>query len=94
MQNDAKLADVTFVDAPHGWAVGDRGVIWHTDDGGATGRCSARASTRRLASRSAFSMSRIGWAAGGFTQPYTGSTSGVVLRTRDGGQRWTVERKS
>ena len=35
MQNDAMLADVAFVDAVQGWAVGDRGVIWHTDDGGA-----------------------------------------------------------
>ncbi len=32
---DARLNSVYFVDAAHGWAVGDRGVIWHTDDGGA-----------------------------------------------------------
>ena len=31
---DATLNDVQFVDAMHGWAVGERGVIWHTDDGG------------------------------------------------------------
>ena len=36
MQNDASLADVTFVDAATGWAVGDRGVIWHTADAGKT----------------------------------------------------------
>ena len=34
MQNDASLADVCFVDRSTGWAVGDRGVIWHTADGG------------------------------------------------------------
>src|SRR5437868_1957139 len=33
---DAELTAVTFVDADHGWAVGDRGVIWHTSDGGRT----------------------------------------------------------
>ena len=33
-QNDARLNDVCFVDARQGWAVGDRGVILHTDDGG------------------------------------------------------------
>ena len=31
---DARLRDVTFVDGQQGWAVGDRGVIWHTTDGG------------------------------------------------------------
>src|SRR5215212_6554133 len=33
-QTDAELTAVTFVDADRGWAVGDRGVIWHTGDGG------------------------------------------------------------
>ncbi len=33
MLADAQLADVAFVDRAHGWAVGDRGVIWHTTDG-------------------------------------------------------------
>ena len=31
---DAQLNSVTFVDQHLGWAVGDRGVIWHTADGG------------------------------------------------------------
>jgi hypothetical protein len=34
MRADARLAEVSFVDPLHGWAVGDRGTIWHTDDGG------------------------------------------------------------
>ena len=32
--DDARLCDVWFVDPQHGWAVGDQGVILHTDDGG------------------------------------------------------------
>src|SRR5690554_5998048 len=36
MRADARLAEVCFVDARHGWAVGDRGAIWHTKDGGET----------------------------------------------------------
>ena len=32
--DDARLCDVWFVDPQHGWAVGDHGVILHTDDGG------------------------------------------------------------
>ena len=34
MRGDARLNDVCFVDLRLGWAVGDRGTIWHTDDGG------------------------------------------------------------
>ena len=34
MREDAELAAVWFLDADRGWAVGDRGVIWHTSDGG------------------------------------------------------------
>ena len=33
---DARLNDVCFVDVRKGWAVGDRGAVWHTDDGGKT----------------------------------------------------------
>ena len=36
MLGDAELTDVKFVSATHGWAVGDRGVVWHTADGGRT----------------------------------------------------------
>ena len=32
--NDARLSDLSFVDAQRGWAVGDRGGVWHTDNGG------------------------------------------------------------
>ena len=31
---DAELTDVFFLDQNEGWAIGDRGVIWHTIDGG------------------------------------------------------------
>ncbi|MCA9042623.1 MAG: hypothetical protein KDA65_19875, partial [Planctomycetaceae bacterium] len=38
MLQDAELASVFFVDADCGWAVGDRGVVWHTEDAGRTWR--------------------------------------------------------
>ena len=38
MLADAELTSICFVDADHGWAVGDRGVIWATSDGGMVGR--------------------------------------------------------
>ena len=34
MLEDAELNDVFFVDPDRGWAIGDRGVIWSTEDGG------------------------------------------------------------
>ncbi len=91
MLSDAQLADVCFVDAARGWAVGDRGVIWHTSDGGAHWTPQTAGVDCRLASVF-FLDARIGWAAGGSTQPYTHVSSGVVLRTRDGGEHWTPER--
>src|SRR5262249_46943473 len=36
MRNDAALNDICFTSSTGGWAVGDRGVIWHTDDSGKT----------------------------------------------------------
>ena len=32
--DDAELTDVVFVDRQRGWAIGDRGVIWFSSDGG------------------------------------------------------------
>ncbi|HVT30220.1 MAG TPA: hypothetical protein VHE81_19565, partial [Lacipirellulaceae bacterium] len=37
-RNDAALNDMAFVNQSTGWAVGDRGVIWCTHDGGNTWR--------------------------------------------------------
>jgi len=91
MMADAQLADVTFVDAERGWAVGDRGVIWHTADGGKTWDLQNSGVECRLASV-CFLNDRTGWAAGGSTQPYTHATVGVVLQTRDGGEHWTIQR--
>ena len=87
MQADAQLADVCFVDPGHGWAVGDRGTIWHTDDGGGNWRLQRSGVTCRLESV-CFIDRQTGWAAGGFSHPYTQTSTGVLLATRDGGQNW------
>ena len=87
MARDAHLHDLSFVDNKNGWAVGDRGVILRTTDGGRR--------WRRLASPVEcplyavhFINGRSGWAVGGFTKPYTHSTHAVVLSTRNGGDTW------
>jgi len=84
---DARLADVCFVDAMHGWAVGDRGAILHTADGGKTWRRQRSGVDCPLRSV-CFIDSRAGWAAGGFSHPYTHGSSAVLLLTDDGGRHW------
>src|SRR5690242_18100236 len=48
MLQDAELTAVTFLDADRGWAVGDRGVIWHTTDGGRSWKLQNSGVTCRL----------------------------------------------
>ena len=84
---DAELSDVFFLDPDRGWAIGDRGVIWHTKDGGRHWLLQASPSTCRLESVW-FLDDRTGWIVGGRTHPYTHKNSGVVLRTSDGGEHW------
>jgi photosystem II stability/assembly factor-like uncharacterized protein len=92
MRADARLADVCFVDPQHGWAVGDRGTIWHTDDGGRRWLLQEPGVGAPLRSV-CFLTEQIGWAAGGFSHPYTHTSSGVLLWTRDGGRHWHREPK-
>ena len=79
-----------FVDPQHGWAVGDHGVILHTDDGGQHWSPQASGVTCTLTSV-CFVDARNGWAAGGMAYPYLHDSAGVVLSTRDGGLNWQRE---
>ena len=88
--DDARLCDVCFVDPQHGWAVGDLGVILHTDDGGQHWLPQASGVACTLTSVS-FVDARNGWAAGGMAHAYLHDSSGVVLVTRDGGLNWQSE---
>ena len=85
---DADLADVFFLDQDRGWAVGDRGVIWSTSDGGRRWQLQASGVTCRLESVH-FVDQRNGWIVGGRSRPYSSQSTGVVLRTTDGGHHWS-----
>lgn len=89
MLTDAQLNDVFFIDPDRGWAVGDRGAIWHTEDGGRHWRSQDAPVACRLSSIW-FIDDRQGWIVGGWTHPYTHRTTGLVLRTEDGGRRWEI----
>lgn len=75
---DVLLYDVDFVDAQHGWAVGEFGVLLATADGGQTW----------TAQKSPVETTLFGVH---FTDPNNGFATGieqVMLRTSDGGQHW------
>ncbi len=87
IEDDANLHDIQFVDSRRGWAVGDHGVIWHSDDAGAT--WTLQSSGVKCPLRSVCFLSNlVGWAAGGGTIPFTRRSYGVVLYTIDGGRTW------
>ena len=86
---DARLNDVFFVSPSQGWAVGDRGVIWTTADGGATWTQQPTPIDCPLRSVH-FLDSNFGFAVGGYQIPFTKQGRGVVLCTLDGGKRWTL----
>ena len=84
---------MTFVDAQQGWAVGDRGVIWHTADGGRHWELQTSGVDCPL-SAVEFIDARHGWAAGGWTKPFSHATHGVWLETHDGGEHWRMRSQS
>jgi photosystem II stability/assembly factor-like uncharacterized protein len=89
MMHDAELTAVYFLDATHGWAVGERGAVLRTTDGGRNWQLQRTPTSCRLETVH-FVNPREGWAAGGAAHPYTHRSSGVVLRTRDGGVTWSA----
>lgn len=86
-RQDGELADVQFIDSLRGWAVGDHGAIWHTSDGGQHWNPQESPVSCRLTSVCFIDL-RTGWAVGGHTHRYTHLTSGILLRTDDGGKNW------
>ncbi len=87
MLADACLNDICFVDAQHGWAVGERGAIWQTSDGGRNWHLQRSGAGCPL-SCVCFLDAQTGWVAGGGARPFDNATYGVILWTEDGGQRW------
>lgn len=85
--HDAELNDVLFLDEKRGWAVGDRGAIWKTDDAGRTWRHQESPANCRWENIH-FVDDRNGWIVGGNVQPNTWQSRGALVRTRDGGQNW------
>ncbi len=91
-QDDATIHDLTLTGNKSGWAVGDRGTIWRTNDGGNTWEFIQ--ATPHLEQHSfesvCFLTDRVGWIAGGAVSSVGRIQAGVVLATTDGGQSWKI----
>ncbi|TWT99798.1 Ycf48-like protein precursor [Botrimarina colliarenosi] len=87
LADDASLRGVAFVDADHGWAVGDRGVVLQTTDAGDHWRRLSTPTDDGLDAVT-FADANHGWAVGGSARPYTHESRGVVLATANGGRTW------
>lgn len=87
LRDDASLRAVRLVDADRGWAVGDRGVILHTETGGDSWSFQNSGTTDGLLDIAA-ADTRHAIAVGGRYEPETQLSRGVVLITRDAGQTW------
>jgi photosystem II stability/assembly factor-like uncharacterized protein len=87
LRGDARLTAVCSAGSANVWAVGDRGVIWHTSDAGRSWQLQ-ESGTAALLGGVSFASEQDGLVTGGAAHPYLHTTAGVVLRTRDGGRRW------
>ncbi len=85
--NDANLNDVQFLGSKIGWAVGNRGVIRKTEDGGRTWQYVASPVQSSL-NHICFLTNQIGWIAGGGTAAHGQLNQGVLLFTKNGGKTW------
>jgi len=87
LRDDATLNHVTFVDGECGWAVGNRGVILRSADGGRTWQAQSSGTDATLEAVH-FVDRRVGYAVGGRTRPDGLGSYGILLRTENGGQTW------
>ncbi|WP_254513379.1 YCF48-related protein [Anatilimnocola floriformis] len=86
--DDAELTSVFFANPDRGWAVGDRGAIWHTRDGGRGWKLQETPFNCRWEAVQ-FLDENTGFVVGAITQPHTHLTRAVLLKTRNGGDSWT-----
>jgi len=90
---DAELTDVQFANPQEGWAVGDRGVVWHTNDGGRAWKLQRTDTPFRLEGV-AFANAQQGWIVGEERFAYAPGSRGILLSTNDGGVNWRKEETS
>ena len=88
IQDDAHFRDVCLIDSEVGFAVGDQGAIWKTNDGGTTWKWQPTGFSYSLTDV-CFLTREVGWIAARGVHPYGQQGWGLILHTRDGGATWT-----
>lgn len=88
MRSDASLNDVFFCTGQIGWAVGDRGTILHTSNGGSDWNLIATEIDADLFSVH-FVDPQWGFIVGGSLLPGVANGRGIILHTADGGKNWS-----
>jgi photosystem II stability/assembly factor-like uncharacterized protein len=84
---DGELKACQIVTVNQAWAVGDRGLILATSDAGKTWSVQSPRFDATLHSV-CFEDEKTGWALGGAIEPGSHRSTGVVLKTIDGGRNW------
>jgi photosystem II stability/assembly factor-like uncharacterized protein len=78
---ETNFNDIHFVDAKHGWIVGEKGMIIHTNDGGKTWERQGTGTEGDIKSVY-FTNLLNGWAVG---------DKGLIVATDDGGKHWYLQ---
>ena len=89
MLGDARLYDICFVSPQRGWAVGDRGAVWTTFDGGQNWQLQETPIDCTLRSVQ-FLDESFGVVVGHYWFPGIAQGRGVILFTSNGGRSWIV----
>lgn len=84
---DGSLRDCCAATVDRAWAVGDRGLILATENGGRSWSVQHNRLQSILYAVDFIDESR-GWAVGGEVEPMTIRSRAVILQTSDGGQTW------
>jgi photosystem II stability/assembly factor-like uncharacterized protein len=84
---DGVLHSVYIQSLDRGWAVGDRGTILATTDGGRQWFAQVSGTSHPLMAVN-FHDDRSGWAVGGTIEPPLKISRGVLFRTSNGGKTW------
>ncbi len=93
MVDSASLHAVECIDEQFAWAVGERGAILFTTDGGATWSLNHARLTDHTLYGVSFADRQHGILVGGNARPYHLPSAGTILRTDDAGRTWdSVER--
>jgi photosystem II stability/assembly factor-like uncharacterized protein len=97
---DAEFYSVSFVDAKHGWVVGDESdssgvymgsVVLATRDGGATWHAQSRTGNNAELYSVTFVDAKHGWAVGHKDVSNNGNPVGLILATSNGGATWRAQ---